>query len=42
MQATSLGGPQIAEEQSGRNDIFFGSATGAPGNYSYYLLLDDF
>ena len=35
--ATSLGAPQITVDQSGKNNIFFGNAAGAPGNHSYYL-----
>jgi len=34
--ATSLGAPRIKVEQSGKNNIFFGNAAGAPGNHSYY------
>ena len=37
---TSLGSRRITVEQSGKN-IFFGNATGAPGNHSYYLLFND-
>jgi len=40
--ATSLGAPPITEEQSGKNNIFFGNAAGAPGNHSYYLSFNDF
>jgi len=32
--ATSLGAPRITVEQSGKNNIFFGNAAGAPGSYS--------
>ena len=39
---TSLGAPWIAVEQSGKNNIFFGKAVGAPGNLSYYLSFNDF
>ena len=39
---TSLGAPQITVEQSGKNNIFFGNATGVPGNQSYYLSFNDF
>ena len=35
--ATFLGAPRITVEQSGKNNIFFGTAAGAPGNHSYYL-----
>jgi len=40
--ATSLGAPRITVEQSGKNNVFFGNAAGAPGNHSYYLLFNDF
>jgi len=40
--ATSRGAPRITVEQSGKNDIFYGNAAGAPGNHSYYLLFNDF
>jgi len=40
--ATSLGAPRITVEQSGKNNIFFGNAAGAPGNHSYYLSFNDF
>jgi len=40
--AASLEAPQITVEQSGKNNIFFGNAAGAPGNHSYYLLFNDF
>jgi hypothetical protein len=33
---------RIAVEQTGKNDIFFGNAAGAPGNRSYYSSLNDF
>jgi hypothetical protein len=33
---------RIAVEQSGKNDIFFGNAVGAPENRSYYSSLNDF
>jgi len=39
--ATFLGAPRITVEQSGKNNIFFGNAAGAPGNHSYYLLFND-
>ena len=38
----SLGAPRITVEQSGKNNIFFGNAAGAPGNHSYYLSFNDF
>ena len=31
-----LGAPRITVEQSGKNNIFFGNAAGAPGTHSYY------
>jgi hypothetical protein len=34
-----MGAPQITVEQSGKNYIFFGSAAGAPGNHSYYFII---
>jgi len=34
---TSLGAPWITVEQSGKNNIFFGNAAGAPGNHSYCI-----
>jgi len=37
-----LGTPWITVEQSGKNNVFFGNAAGAPGNHSYYLLFNDF
>jgi len=40
--ATSLGAPQITAEQSGRNNILFGNAAGAPGNHSYYFSFNNF
>ena len=40
--AASLGSPRITVEQSGRNNIFFGNAAGASGNYSYNLSFNDF
>ena len=40
--ATSLGAPQITVEQSGKNNIYFLNAAGAPGNHSYYLSLNEF
>jgi len=40
--ATSLGAPQITVEQSGKNDVFFGNAAGAPGNHRYYLSFNNF
>jgi len=39
--ATSRGVSRITVEQSGKNNIFFGNATGAPGNHSYYLSFND-
>jgi len=35
--ATWLGAPRITVEQSGKNNIFFGNAAGAPGNHSYCI-----
>ena len=40
-QATSLGAPRITVEQSGNNTIFYGNASGVPGNHSYYLSFND-
>jgi hypothetical protein len=40
--ATSLGAPRITVEQSGKNNIFFGNAAGAPGNHSYYVSFNNF
>jgi len=40
--ATCLGAPRITVEQSGKNNIFFGNAAGAPGNHSYYQSFNDF
>jgi hypothetical protein len=40
--ATRLGAPQITVEQCGKNNVFFGNAAGAPGNYSYSLSFNDF
>jgi hypothetical protein len=40
--ATSLGAPRMTVEQSGKNNIFFQTAAGAPGNYSYYISFNDF
>jgi len=44
-----LGGPstclralQIIVKQSGKNNILFENAAGAPGNYSYYLSFNNF
>jgi hypothetical protein len=37
-----LGAPQFTVEQTGKNNIFFGNAAGAPRNYSYYLSFNDF
>jgi len=37
-----LGTPRIAVDQSGKNNIFFGHAVGAPGNHSYYQSFNDF
>jgi len=34
---TSLRAPRITVERSGKNNIFFANAAGAPGNHSYYL-----
>jgi hypothetical protein len=31
-----LGAPRITVEHSGKNNIFFGNAAGAPGTHSYY------
>jgi len=39
--ATSLGPPRITVEQSGKNLIFFGNATDAPVNQSYYVSFND-
>ena len=39
--ATCLGAPRITVEKSGKNNIFFGNAAGAPGNRSYYLSFND-
>jgi len=39
---TSLGAPRITVEQSGKNNVFFGNAAGAPGNHSYYQSFNDF
>jgi hypothetical protein len=39
---TSLGAPQITEEQSGKNSIFPGNTAGAPGIHSYYLSFNNF
>jgi len=39
---TNLASPRITVEQSGKYNIFFGNAAGAPGNHSYYLLSIDF
>ena len=39
--ATCQGAPRITVEQSGKNNIFFGNAAGAPGNHSYYLSFND-
>ena len=33
--ATCLGAPPITVEQSGKNNIFFGNAAGAPGNHNH-------
>jgi len=38
---TSLGAPRITVEQSGKNNMFFGNAAGAPGNHSYYISFND-
>jgi hypothetical protein len=38
---TSLVAPRIAVKKSGKNDILFGNAAGAPGNRSYYWSLND-
>jgi len=40
--ATSLGIPSITVSQSRKNTIFYANATGAPGNYSYFILFTDF
>jgi len=37
-----LGALRITVEQSGKNNIFFGNAAGAPGNHSYYLSFNNF
>jgi len=39
---TRLAAPPITVAQSGKNDIFFGNATAAPGNHSHYVSLHDF
>ena len=39
--APSLESPCITVEQTGKMNIFFGNAAGAPGNHSYYLSLND-
>jgi len=39
---TCLGAPRITVEQSGKNNIFFGNAAGAPGNHSYNLSFNNF
>jgi len=39
--ATSLKALWITVEQSGKHNIFFGNATGVPGNHSYYLLFNN-
>jgi hypothetical protein len=39
--ATSLEAPRITVEQSGQNFNFFGNATGAHGNHSYYISFND-
>jgi hypothetical protein len=39
---TGPGAPRITVEQSGKNNIFFGNAAGAPGNHSYYLSFNNF
>jgi hypothetical protein len=38
----SLGAPRITLEQSEKTNISFGNAAGATGNYSYYLLFNNF
>ena len=40
--AISLGSLRITIEQSGKNNVFFGNAAGAPGNHSYYLSFNNF
>ena len=40
--ARSLGAPGMAIELSGKSNIFFVNTAGAPGNCSYYLLLNAF
>jgi len=38
----SLGAPRITLVQSGKNNVMFGNAAGAPGNHSHYLSFNDF
>jgi len=42
VSATSLVAPGITVEQSGKNDIFFATTSGVPGNYCYYLSFNDY
>ena len=37
--ADDKGAPRITVEQSGKNNIVFGNAAGAPGNHSYYFIV---
>ena len=39
--ATSLGAPRNTVEQSAKTNIFVGNAAGAPGNHSYYILINN-
>jgi len=39
---TILGAPHITVEQSGKYNLLFWNAAGAPGNHSYYLLFNNF
>jgi len=40
--ATSLGATKITVEPSGKNNLFFGNAAGAPGNHSFYISFNKF
>jgi hypothetical protein len=40
--ATSLRAPQMAAQQAGKNDFFFLNAAGSPGNYSCYIMFNNF
>ena len=40
--ARSLGVPRITVEQSGKNNICFGNAAGAPGNHSHCISFNNF